>query len=207
MTEKKRLVREATSLRPRSSSGRLEREGAAAPSSAGDRERDRELGRERVREAGGEGSGRARIRRGRQGRPPLLDEMGDINRGLVYVGVESTAIAMDIASRVLRGAIDRAFDEDYGSPGDIVRGIAGETDLAVYDLVSELRHVPRRLSYRFDDAVRSPRSDEGERKRKEDEPDAAAGDRREAGRRERAAEKGRGDARDSARDPSRSNGR
>jgi hypothetical protein len=201
MTEKKRLVRETTSLRPRSS--RLEREGAVGSSPEGERDRDRELGRERVRETGGEG--RARIRRGRQGRPPLLDEMGDINRGLVYVGVESTAIAMDIASRVLRGAIDRAFDEDYGSPGDIVRGIAGETDLAVYDLVSELRHVPRRLSYRFDDAVRSPRSDEGERKRKEDDPDAAAGGRREAGRRERAADAGH--ARESGRDPSRSNGR
>lgn len=194
MTEKKRLVRETTSLRPRSA--RLEREGAAGASER-DRDRDRDLGR--VREEGGEP--RARVRRGRQGRPPLLDEMGDINRGLVYVGVESTAIAMDIASRVLRGAIDRAFDEDYGSPGDIVRGIAGETDLAVYDLVSELRHVPRRLSYRFDDAVRSPRSDEGERKRKEDQPDRTGG----GGRRERSDS--REDGRRADREPSRSNGR
>lgn len=185
MTEKKRLVREATSARPRS--GRLERD--AGGSERGERDRDRDARGDR------EGASRTRIRRGRTGRPPLLNEVGDINRGLVYVGVESTAIAMDIVSRVLRGAIDRAFDEDYENPGDIVRGIAGETDLAVYDLVSELRHVPRRLSYRFDDAVRSPRSDEGERKRKSDEP---ANGRRDVGR-----ENGR----ESPREPSGNNGR
>lgn len=191
MTEKKRLVREVTSARPRS--GRLERDGAGASERGGaDRDRDLRAGGER---GDREGASRTRIRRGRTGRPPLLDEVGDINRGLVYVGVESTAIAMDIVSRVLRGAIDRAFDEDYENPGDIVRGIAGETDLAVYDLVSELRHVPRRLSYRFDDAVRSPRSDEGERKRKSDEPPA--------GRRDGGRENGR----EASRDPSGSNGR
>jgi hypothetical protein len=195
MTEKKRLVREATSARPRS--GRLERE--TTPSSASANPRG--VPTERSARASAETSerdlgARARIRRGRQGRPPLLDEMGDINRGLVFAGVESTAIAMDIVSRVLRGAVDRAFDEDYENPGDIVRGIAGETDLAVYDLVSELRHVPRRISHRFDDAVRSPRSDEGERKRKADEP---VGRRRDGGR----------DApgRDGAGDPSSRNGR
>jgi hypothetical protein len=76
---------------------------------------------------------------------------------------------MDMMSRVLRGAVDRAFDEDYGEPGDVVRGIANEADLAVYDLVDELREVPRRLDRRFDDAIRSPRADKGERARHDDD--------------------------------------
>ena len=195
MTEKKRLVREVTSARPRS--GRLEREGASV-SERGDRDREPRVG-DRGDRGDRESASKTRVRRGRTGRPPLLAEVGDINRGLVFVGVESTAIAMDIVSRVLRGAIDRAFDEDYENPGDIVRGIAGETDLAVYDLVSELRHVPRRLSYRFDDAVRSPRSDEGERKRKSDETPV--------GRREAARDGARENGRDTSREPSGNNGR
>ena len=97
-----------------------------------------------------------------------MEDMTDINRGMMMVSVESAAIAMDIISRVLRGAVDRAFDEDYENPGDIVQGLAGETDLAVHDLVTELRNVPRRLTRKFDDAVRTPTSDQGERKRRAD---------------------------------------
>jgi hypothetical protein len=156
MTEKRRLVREPGTARPRR--GRLHR---MDPHDREERGHDRDAD-------DGDG-GRVHARRGRRGRPPLYDEVQDINRGIAFVGVESAAIAMDVLSRVLRGAVDRAFDEDYENPGDIVRGFAGEADLAVYDLVGELRHVPRRLSHRFDDAVRSPRADVGERKRREDE--------------------------------------
>jgi hypothetical protein len=102
-----------------------------------------------------------------RGRPPLSDEVGDVGRGSLFVGIESAAIALDTIARVLRGAVDRAFDEDYDRPGDVVRGIAGEADLAAYDLASELRNVPRRLSRRFDEALRSPRADRGERDRRD----------------------------------------
>jgi hypothetical protein len=157
---KKRLVRESGSVRPRSR-GRLERAPDAEPD---EREPRRARGGSRERDDLERDPGpRARSRRGR---PALASEVGDLNRGAAFVGFEALAIAMDVASRVLRGAVDRAFDEDYVEPGDIVRGIAGEADLAAYDLVGELRHVPRRLSHRFDGALRSPRADQGERVRR-----------------------------------------
>lgn len=115
-----------------------------------------------------EDRGRRRNRRSR-GRPPLRDEFGDLNRGGAYVAAESVALSLDIFSRVLRGVVDRAFDEDYDEPGDVVRGLANEADLAAYDLVDELRRVPRRLDKRFDDGIRSPRADRGERSRREDD--------------------------------------
>lgn len=131
------------------------------------RRRTRDEGDEREREPG----------RGRRawtrGRPPLREEMGDLGRGSIFVGVESAAIALDTVARVLRGAVDRAFDEDYERPGDLVRGVAGEADLAVYDLASELRNVPRRLSHRFDESIRSPRADRGARDRRERSGSAA----------------------------------
>lgn len=146
----KRLVREPGTVHPRR--GRIERaEGARGEDGADDRDRDDD----------------GRGRRGRRGRPALTSEFGDLNRGVVFVGVETAAIALDVASRVLRGAIDRAFDEDYSSPGDIVRGLTGEADQAVYDLVDEMRGVPRRLSTRFEETLQSPRADQGERRRRD----------------------------------------
>jgi hypothetical protein len=161
LTQNKRLVREEGTARPRG--GRLER---------GESARDEGRGR-RDDEPESTGDRRSTARRGR---PPLLSEFGDVNRGVFFAGVESAAIAMDVVSRVLRGAVDRAFDEDYTAPGDIVRGITGEADLAVYDLVNELRNVPRRLSHRFDDAVRSPRANQGERQRRADAGATTAAD-------------------------------
>jgi hypothetical protein len=157
-SERPGLVREEGTVRPRT--GRLER-------GRGDREAEGRTGE------GEEGSRRERVRHehrsGRRGRPALIDEVGDLNRGTTMVAVESVAIAMDVLAKVLRGAVDRAFDEDYSSPGDLVRGLAGEVDLAAYDLVDELRTVPRRLDHRFEDAIRSPRADRGERARREDQ--------------------------------------
>lgn len=163
----KRLVREPGTVHPRH--GRLERaagdsENARPEADVRGRDRAGERAGDRVsargRRDGGEG-------RGRRGRPQLSGEFGDLNRGVLFVGIESAAVALDVASRVLRGAIDRAFDEDYSSPGDIVRGLTGEADQVGYDLVNELRAVPRRLSTRFDDAMQSPRADQGERHRRE----------------------------------------
>lgn len=162
-TEKKGLQREPGTLRPRT--GRIER-------ARGERVRDREDRRERrerdERDEPDDDSG-AREPRTRRGRPPLREELGDINRGGAFVAAESVAIAFDIVSRVLRGAVDRAFDEDYNEPGDVVRGLANEADLTVYDLVDEMRSVPRRLDRRFEDAIRSPRADRGERARRDED--------------------------------------
>ncbi len=107
--------------------------------------------------------------RGRRGRPPLRDEFTDLGRGSGYAATETMAVALDIASRVLRGVVDNALDEDYSEPGDVVRGFTNEADLAAYDLVDELRRVPRRLDRRCDEGIRSPRAERGERKRHEDD--------------------------------------
>ena len=113
--------------------------------------------------------GRRRRRRGTRGRPALRDEVGDLNRGGAYAAAETVALSLDIFSRVLRGVVDRAFDEDYSEPGDVVRGLANEADLAAYDLVDEMRRVPRRLDKRFEEGIRSPRADRGERARRDDD--------------------------------------
>jgi hypothetical protein len=166
MTERRKLVREETALsRPRRAE-REEERGAA-------REEDRE---ERPRRVAG---------RWTRGRPSLESEYGDVGRGTFFVGIESAAIALDTMARVLRSAVDRAFDEDYERPGDLVRGVANEADLAAYDLATELRGVPRRLSRRFDDAVRSPRADRGERDRREAARHENGGEERPLRRRER----------------------
>lgn len=164
---------------------RLEREpGTVRPRGRGDRERDERGvgdargGRDDVgpRRARGEGEDRPlRGDHGRgddgrdgggRGRGALMGEVNDINRSMGFVGLEAAAIAMDVASRVLRGAIDRAFDEDYQEPGDLVRGLANEADLAAFDLIDEARQVPRQLSHRFESSLRSPRADRGERARR-----------------------------------------
>lgn len=174
MTERRRLVRESPA-RP-ASAGRLERApGEGFPrgrEAASDVERG---GRDWPGGVRGDGADEVVVRRrspardgGRWGRPSLVREINDVNRGLLYVGVESAAIAMDVAARILRGAVDRAFDEDYDSAGDVVRGLTGEADKAVYDLVGELRRVPRRLSHRFEEVARSPRAEQGERQRRAD---------------------------------------
>jgi hypothetical protein len=165
MTERKRLVREPGTARPRV--GRLERASAREDDDDRDGRNDSEI---------------VERRRARRGRPAMGDEVRDLNRGAAFMGAESAAIALDIVSRVLRRAVDRAFDGDYDRPGDIVRGVTRELDDAGYDLVSELRGVPRRLSRRFDDSLRSPRAEVGERERHA-EREASPADSPAAGRR------------------------
>lgn len=174
MTERRRLVREAPARPARA--GRLERAGGGATAGARDGARGAYGdGPDGPDERDDDGADEVVVRRrspardgGRRGRPSLVREVNDVNRGLLYVGVESAAIAMDVAARILRGAVDRAFDEDYDSAGDVVRGLTGEADQAVYDLVGELRRVPRRLSHRFEEVARSPRAERGERQRRAD---------------------------------------
>ena len=126
--------------------------------------------RDRDDDDGDDNDRRGSRRRGKtRGRPPLRDEVGDLNRGGAFVAAETVALSLDIFSRVLRGVVDRAFDEDYDEPGDVVRGLANEADLAAYDIVDEMRRVPNRLDKRFADGIRSPRAERGERARHEDD--------------------------------------
>lgn len=153
---RKGLVREEGSARPRT--GRLER--------ARDRDEVEVEAEDQTDERPRHRAPRDRVR---SGRPQVMEEVQDLGRGGSMMAVETAAIALDIASHVLRGAVDRAFDEDYSSPGEVVRGLANEADLAVYDLVDELRTVPRRLDRRFEESIRSPRADRGERRRRDEE--------------------------------------
>jgi len=161
------LKREPKRLRPRR---RRNQEGGQSEGRGGHRglsreslyEEDDDYGDDRLRPV-------RRRRRGPKGRPPLREEVTDLNRGGAFVAAEAVALTMDVFSRVLRGVVDRAFDEDYSEPGDLVRGFANEADLAGYDLVDELRRVPSRLERRFSDGIRSPRADRGERARHEDD--------------------------------------
>lgn len=155
----------------------LKREkGTARPRRSRDRDDDRKLAvdddwepRRRSDEDDDDEDRSRRHRRQTRGRPPLRDEFGDLNRGGAYVAAESVALSLDIFSRILRGVVDRAFDEDYDEPGDVIRGLANEADLAAYDLVDEFRRVPGRLDKRFDEGIRSPRAQRGERARRDDD--------------------------------------
>ena len=156
--ESKGLVREQGTVRPRSERRTEGRKRGSSVDDGWTRE-DRD----------DEADDRPRGRRGRRGRPPLQDEFGDLNRGSAFAAAESVALAMDIFSRVLRGVVDRAFDEDYKEPGDVLRGLANEADLAGYDLIDEVRRVPRRLDRRFEEGIRSPRANRGERAKRDED--------------------------------------
>ena len=156
-----RLTREPGTVRPR---GRLERAEDAEAEARGAASERGERGERAGRGDSGERGERGRSRR--SGRPEIMGEVNDLNRSVAFAGIEAAAIAMDVFSRVLRGAVDRALDEDYQEPGDIVRGVANEADLAAFDLVDEMRQVPRRLSHRFETSLKSPRADRGERARR-----------------------------------------
>ncbi len=151
MAETKGLVRERETARPRSSRRRRRQDE--------DWDKEERPVEERTR--------RGRRRGQRRGATSVTNELRDLNRGGVYVAAETVAIALDVTSKVLQGVVDRAFDEDYSSPGDVLRGLTNEADLAVYDLVDELRKVPRRLDKRFEEGIKSPRADRGERYRRE----------------------------------------
>lgn len=110
--------------------------------------------------------GHRRPRRRHRGRPPLRDEVQDLNRGGALAVAEGVALSLNIFSRVLQGAVDRAFDEDYSEPGDVLRGAVREADLVGYDLVDEMRRVPRQLDRTFEEGIRSPRAERGERWRR-----------------------------------------
>jgi hypothetical protein len=167
---KKGLAREAGTVRPRPR-GRVERAEPAGDDEAAESTRrvargdDADAGRASADRASADRGGRRRTRVAAD-RPALFSDVNDFNRASGMAGIEAIAIAMDVASRVLRGAIDRALDEDYQEPGDIVRGFANEADKAGLDLVDEMRKVPRRVSHRFESSLRSPRADRGERARR-----------------------------------------
>ena len=171
MADRKGLVRERGTVRPRSSRARQHHDEDVDDHviEAEEDEERRPRRRQKRRRARADRGGRRGRRETRRGTTSVSEELQDLNRGGVYVAAETLAIAFDVTSKVLRGVVDRAFDEDYSNPGDVVRGVTNEADSAVYDLVDELRKVPRRLDKRFDDGIRSPRAERGERhKRSQD---------------------------------------
>jgi hypothetical protein len=125
--------------------------------------RDEEPGGERGEAAHERGD---RSARRRDSRPALGDEVKDLNRAAALALTEGVALTFDVFARVLQGAVDRALDEDYAEPGDVLRGLSREADLVGYDLVDELRRVPRQIDRRFEEGLRSPRAARGERWRR-----------------------------------------
>jgi hypothetical protein len=168
--EKMGLKREKDKVRPsRGRRARRDRDEEERDLRLDDRDRDRDRDRDDeddYDDEEDERGGRRRRRRRHRGRPPLRDEFQDLNRGSALALAEGVALTLNIASRVLQGAVDRAFDEDYDEPGDVLRSTVREADLVGYDLVDELRRVPRQLDRTFEEGIRSPRADRGERWRR-----------------------------------------
>jgi hypothetical protein len=159
LKREKESVRPSRKRQPRRGRDEGERERRLDARDGGDVEDEDE-------DDGGPRRGRRSQRRRSRGRPPLRDEVQDLNRGGALAMAEGVALTLNIASRVMQGAVDRAFDEDYSEPGDVVRGFVREADLVGYDMVDEFRRVPRQLDRTFDEGIRSPRADRGERWRR-----------------------------------------
>lgn len=117
-------------------------------------------------------------RRGRHGRRTgggdtrraegLLDEIMELQQGVLHATIEAASSGIDTATRVTRNTVDRAFAKDYRDPGDLLRNVGKDADETARDVLDGLRDGPRRMHDGFYDAVRaSSRSrDRGERHRR-----------------------------------------
>ncbi|MEL6341588.1 MAG: hypothetical protein AAFV53_00550 [Myxococcota bacterium] len=98
----------------------------------------------------------------------LRGDVMDLQRGVLYAGIEAIAATVDTASGVLRNAVDRSLSGRYRQPGDLVRGVGGDLSDAARDVIDGVGQMPDRLNERFYEAV--PRRQEsparGERKRR-----------------------------------------
>ena len=118
---------------------------------------------ESFRSSRGERGERAR----RRPRNDIRDDLTDLQKGVMYAGVESAAATLDVMTHVLRNAVDRAFSNDYRDPGDAVRHLGRDVSSMGRDTLHELEDVPRRMADGFYDAVpRRQRQDRGERHRR-----------------------------------------
>lgn len=157
MDEKKRLVREASPLSERRGrrgrvvrgEGRRPRDEAEAP----EREPRAARGRRVPRDAG-------------QQQQSIPRDMMELNKGALFVGLETLAAGADMASTVLRNGIDRAFSRSYRTPGDVVRGVTQNAGDAVHDVLGQTRATPQRLNDSFYEAVPPRNEDRGERWRR-----------------------------------------
>lgn len=106
--------------------------------------------------------------RGTRRAESLLDEVMEVQQGILHAGIELASTGMDTATRVGRNTVDRAFSRDYRDPGDLVRNLGRDAEHTVRDVLDGVRDVPRRMQDGFYDAVRpSKRStDRGERSRR-----------------------------------------
>lgn len=135
---------------PKSDSRRTSSRVTRAGRARGERRRERDDGRETRRAEN------------------LLDEVMELQQGVLHAGIEFASTGLDTATRVGRNTVDRAFSKDYRDPGDIVRNLGGDAEHTVRDILDGVRDMPRRMQDGFYDAVRpSPRSnDRGERSRR-----------------------------------------
>jgi len=142
---------------------RRRRQGRVVPRQEAGGEADDRLGRRRRR---GERQGE-RPRGERRGRADLRGDVSELQKGMMYAGIEGMAATVDVASSVLRGAVDRAFSRDYGGPGDVRRNGGRDADDAARDTLDRIRDIPQRTTDRFYEAVKPSRaSSEGERSRR-----------------------------------------
>ena len=130
----------------------------------GRRRRDRHS--DAPQDAEGDTRGRRR-RKGRAQASSFRNDVMDMQRGGMYVGIEAAAATMDIVSHLMRNAVDRAFAKDYREPGDLLRGVTRDAGDVLHDAVDEVKDVPDRLNNSFYEAVpRRPTRDRGERHRR-----------------------------------------
>ena len=106
----------------------------------------------------------------RRGGDNLLDEVLELQQGVLRAGVEVAGATLDTATRVARNSVDRAFSQDFRHPGDLVRNVGRDTEDTVRDVIDGMRDVPRRMNDGFYDVVRpaSRVKDRGERHRRAD---------------------------------------
>lgn len=142
---------------------KLEREESAAP------RRRRRRGRV-VRAEGDEDTAREVRGANRRRRSDLRDEAMDLQKGVIYAGIEALAAGVDVASNAARGTVDRAFSRDYRNPGDLVRNVGRDASEVARDAMEDVRDAPRRVTDGFYEAVPNRRrADRGERHRRAQE--------------------------------------
>lgn len=98
----------------------------------------------------------------------FLDEVLELQQGILHAGIEAASTGLDTATRVTRNTVDRAFARDFRDPGDLVRNLGKDADETVRDVMDGMRDGPRRMHDGFYDKVRasSRTRDRGERHRR-----------------------------------------
>jgi len=98
----------------------------------------------------------------------MLDDLLELEQGLLHAGIEAASATLDTATRVTRNTVDRAFAKDLRDPGDIIRNLGSDTDETMREVLDGMRDVPRRMNDGFYEAVRDSSRGQarGERQRR-----------------------------------------